>query len=33
MTFKELVDLGADEVLAVGELTVRWRGSGMTLDG
>ena len=31
MTFNELVDLGADEVLAAGELTVRWRGSGMTL--
>jgi ketosteroid isomerase-like protein len=31
MTVKELVDLGADEVLGVGELTVRWMGSGMTL--
>ena len=31
MTIDELVDLGGDEVLAVGELTVRWKGSGMTL--
>jgi hypothetical protein len=25
------VDLGGDQVLAVAELTVRWKGSGMTL--
>ena len=31
MTLNELVDLGGDQVLAVAELTVRWKGSGMTL--
>jgi ketosteroid isomerase-like protein len=31
LTVNELVDLGGDQVLAVGETTVRWRGSGVTL--
>ncbi len=31
MTLNELVDLGGDKVIAVAELTVRWKGSGMTL--
>ena len=31
MTIDELVDLGGDQVLAVGEFTVKWTGSGMTL--
>jgi hypothetical protein len=31
MTLTDLADLGGDLVLAVGELTVKWKGSGMTL--
>jgi hypothetical protein len=31
MTLGEVEDLGGDQVLALGELTVRWKGSGITL--
>jgi hypothetical protein len=31
MTLDEVVDLGGDQVLAVGEVTVKWKGSGITL--
>ncbi len=30
-TVSELADLGGDEVFVEGEITVRWKGSGMTL--
>ena len=30
-TVNELVDLGGDEVFVDGEITARWKGSGMTL--
>ena len=31
LALNEVVDLGGDQVLGVMELTVRWKGSGMTL--